>query len=380
MLDGSGSSDPDTDPLTYAWDVDNDGQYDDAVGETPTVTWAALVALGLDDDGGPFTVGLEVDDGNGGVTTDTSTITITNTGPALTLTGAATTAHNTSYTVTLGATDPGADTITSWTIDWGDGTVDPIAGNPASASHTYTTPGRNHEIRAVATDEDGTHLAGNLVVPQWDSDRAIELSGTTGDAVLTYDTDPTVDGAPDAVIGPDGLLYVASYLGGDVVRFDPTTGAFVDVFIAAGTGGLDGPGWLEFRDDGELWVASWVDASIKRYDASTGASLGDVVVAGLGGLAGPSEMTVGPDGNLYVSAWGTSAVHRYNPTTGAFIDLFANTNLTSRPTSSSAPTATSTSPTTATVPSSASTAPPAPTSPTWSRSAAPTASPSASTA
>ena len=32
---------------------------------------------------------------------------------------------------------PGADTVTSWTINWGDGTIETIAGNPSSRNHTY---------------------------------------------------------------------------------------------------------------------------------------------------------------------------------------------------------------------------------------------------
>lgn len=42
VLDGTGSYDPDGDAITdYAWDTDGDGQYDDATGATPTISFNA---------------------------------------------------------------------------------------------------------------------------------------------------------------------------------------------------------------------------------------------------------------------------------------------------------------------------------------------------
>ena len=55
-LDGSRSSDPDGDVLTYEWDLDNDGAYDDATGRvvhtTLTTSGVAYVRLRVRDPGG----------------------------------------------------------------------------------------------------------------------------------------------------------------------------------------------------------------------------------------------------------------------------------------------------------------------------------------
>lgn len=64
-LNGSGSTDPDGDPLTYSWAGPFNGGT--ATGATPTVTFAAA---------GSHTVTLTVTDGNGGTDTDTVVITV----------------------------------------------------------------------------------------------------------------------------------------------------------------------------------------------------------------------------------------------------------------------------------------------------------------
>ena len=75
-LDGSGSYDPNQSAgdsiVTYAWDIDNDGQYDDAAGAMPTVPWADLSSLGL----GIHIIGLRVEDSFGATNTDSTTLTV----------------------------------------------------------------------------------------------------------------------------------------------------------------------------------------------------------------------------------------------------------------------------------------------------------------
>ena len=64
-LNASASTDPGNDSLTYSWDLDNDGQYDDATGSEPTVSWATLANLGLPSNGTSLSIGVQVDDGRG---------------------------------------------------------------------------------------------------------------------------------------------------------------------------------------------------------------------------------------------------------------------------------------------------------------------------
>jgi glucose/arabinose dehydrogenase/PKD repeat protein len=66
-FDGSASSDPNGDPLTYAWDLDGDGAFDDSTAATTTWTYNSA---------GTVRVSLQVADGKGGTAIDAVTIRI----------------------------------------------------------------------------------------------------------------------------------------------------------------------------------------------------------------------------------------------------------------------------------------------------------------
>src|SRR5439155_2160121 len=94
---------------------------------------------------------------------DPVTVIARNVAPTLPIAGPVSVVAGEPYTLSLASTDPGADTITSWTIAWGDGVVETLAGNPTSGTHRYA-PGSPLVISASATDEDGTYAANSLVV------------------------------------------------------------------------------------------------------------------------------------------------------------------------------------------------------------------------
>ena len=75
-FDGSGSSDPEGDPLTYAWDLDGDGAFDDSTIMRPSYTYTQS---------GSYTARLQVTDPQGAAGTASVTITVGNTPPTATI-------------------------------------------------------------------------------------------------------------------------------------------------------------------------------------------------------------------------------------------------------------------------------------------------------
>ena len=206
------------------------------------------------------------------------------------------------YTLNLSATDPGDDTIIGWTINWGDGAIETVAGNPPSVTHVYTQAGFTRNITVSARDEDGSWTNSDLIVGNYRNNSDDVFASTERPGVFELDTSPSrtnLDRPYYAVVGPDGNYYAAASDTNKIVRFDPS-GTYLDDFVTAGLGGLFGPGGMAFGPDGSLFVASFYRDEILRYDAS-GSFTG--VLASGGGLDGPAGLAFGPDGDLYMASW-----------------------------------------------------------------------------
>jgi hypothetical protein len=129
------------------------------------------------------------------------------------------------------------------------------------------------------------------------------------------------------VLGLDGNLYVDSQTNNAVLRYDGATGAFMDVFIRPGSGGLNGPRGLVFGPDGNLYVKCPGPNVVLRYEGTTGVPLPapgqtGAVFASQSGLGDGPPLVFGPDGNLYVGDFDTSSILRFNGATGEFMDTF----------------------------------------------------------
>ena len=142
-FDGSGSSDPDGDALTYTWDF---GDGASAGGPTAQHVYA---------DNGAYTAQLTVSDGSLSATA-TVTAVIANVAPVVGAFGGAELLPGEPYHAAGSFMDPGADLWTA-TVDYGDGTgAQPLSlsGKTFGLSHTYRDPG-TFTVTVRVTDDDG---------------------------------------------------------------------------------------------------------------------------------------------------------------------------------------------------------------------------------
>jgi glucose/arabinose dehydrogenase len=131
QLDASSSSDPDGDTLTYAWDLDGDGQFDDAIGAKTSTTYTAP---------GTYHPTVQVTDPDGASATFAVTVEAGNTAPQ---------AHIDSPASTLtwavgdkidfsGGADDAQETLPSSAYSWN--VIIHHCPNPANPSDCHTHP------------------------------------------------------------------------------------------------------------------------------------------------------------------------------------------------------------------------------------------------
>ena len=107
-------------------------------------------------------------------------------------------------------------------------------------------------------------------------------------------------------VGGDGKLYVCKSLedfaeSGRVQRHRVKNGAYLDTFVAKGSGGLRRPAAMHFGPDGNLYVLKWsgagtADDRVFRYDGTTGDFIDEFVTFNYG--VRYTDMVFGPDGDL----------------------------------------------------------------------------------
>lgn len=132
-------------------------------------------------------------------------------------------------------------------------------------------------------------------------------------------------------VGPDGNLYISSSRTDEVLRYNAETGEFIDVFVPTNSGGLDWPHAMIFDANGDMLLSSRNTNSVLHFSGQTGEYLGEFVSSRSGGLALPHGLAFGSDGHLYVVSRGSDQVLRYDGNSGAFIDVFVDRGILTNP-------------------------------------------------
>ncbi|MEW5801302.1 MAG: PKD domain-containing protein [bacterium] len=187
ILDGSGSFEPNGDAMSYAWDLDNDGAFDDSTDVKPTHTWM---------DNGIYTVGLKVSDSLLD-DTDTATVTVNDLGPAAGFTwnpdpqaeGSAISFTDTSTSY--------PDAIVNWSWDFGG------LGTSNDRNPGFIIPDDGiYTVTLTVTDDDGSVSAVSHDITVTDLAPTASLMGDTLVLVddLAHYTAGHTDSNPDDIV------------------------------------------------------------------------------------------------------------------------------------------------------------------------------------
>jgi len=123
------------------------------------------------------------------------------------------------YTLSLSASGPGSNTIINWTIDWGDGTIEEIEGNPDQASHVYDQEGA-YIIKTSVSDGEKTWSSSTVPVQVVDAGQPAFTSTPPTDAGIGQDWQYKAN-----AVQPDGgRVSYALVSGPQGMNIDSSTG------------------------------------------------------------------------------------------------------------------------------------------------------------
>ena len=294
------ATDPNGDPITYSWDLDNDGAFDDAAGQDVSLVFA---------DNGTDRVAVQVTDDRGNFVRGFLSIEVRNVAPSVTINGPTGGTEGDPLSLTSTATDPGPlDTLTyAWTVTRGGAVV--ATGADPNLTFTPDEEG-DYLVTLVVTDDDGglgsaTHT--------------ITVSNRAPTATIV---DPPAGGEEGTALTFTGAASGA----GTTFAFSWTVTRFGS-FYAAGTGPTfsftpDDNGLYEVvltvtDEDGETGTASHTVAVSNLNPAATITSAPDagsegspLTFSGTGSDPGPADVltlswTVTRDGSVVASGSGS---------------------------------------------------------------------------
>ncbi len=223
-LDASGSTDPNSDPLKYSWDLNGDKKYGDATGAVQTRTFTSA---------GTFRVGVKVSDPAGSSNTAVAFVSVQQDKPPVVSLSAspATPAVGALVTFSATASDPdGTVASIDWDID-GDGQFDD--GTGAVVTRSFGTAG-SRVVSVRATDNAGvTTIAFRTIEVTGSSEAQSGAAGSGGSPTVAASSAKVPMLTPFPVVRIRGvILHGAARL--SLLSVKAPTGARVKVVCHGG--------------------------------------------------------------------------------------------------------------------------------------------------
>lgn len=194
ILDASASTDPDNNISYYEWDLDNDGEYDDATGITAPASFTQI---------GEHIIGLRVTDEGGISDADTATVMVTDpTPPTITSTITGVMGNNGWYT---------SDVTVSWDVNDPESGITSSVGCDTAILVTDTT---GETLTCSATNGAALTNSASVIIPIDKAAPTITWNSliNSGDSFFfgSVPTAPTCT-ASDSLSGLDGSCVVSGY-------------------------------------------------------------------------------------------------------------------------------------------------------------------------
>ena len=370
QFDGRPSSDVEGGTLTYAWDLDGDGTFND--GTTPTVSRTY-------DTRGTVTARLRVTDGQGATGTAEVTIKPGYSPPAVTITQpSAGTTWQVGDTIGFSATATDAEdgTLPAAAYDWaaimhhcpGGGCHEHVITHFSGPSGSFAAPDHEHpawiELRLTVTDSDGLTGTSSLRLDPKTADVTVASSpagvrlgllDTSGTAPLkkTVIVGSTVSvAAPQLAVLSDGLYQFASWSDGGAAAHDIVAPASNATYTAtytkktnlalnrpvaassthsstyAGAKAVDG-------NTATRWSSLYSSPQWIRVDLGSARSVGRVLLRWEAAYGKAYRIEVSSDAvtwtTVYATTTGDGGVDNlgFTPRTGRYVRMYGTTRATS---------------------------------------------------